>query len=81
MAQPKIVRTSFTSGGSIFTKGSVVAGDSPFVRRFPEFFEDPAGSPLVEQATAAPGETRATPPRKAPAKKAPAKKASGRKAK
>jgi hypothetical protein len=42
-------------------EGEVLAADDPVVRNWPEFFMDPAGvrrSSYVEQATAAPGETR-----------------------
>lgn len=93
MASPLIASASFTSAGRLIHKGAEVDADDPIAVRFPSLFEaaDTAPTPLVEQATAEPGERRtvgtpaggSTPPakraRKAPAKrarKAPAKRAS-----
>ena len=56
-------KTSFaTANGSVHV-GQVVEASHPLVALYPSLFTD--GSPVVEQATAAPGEKRRT--RRAPA--------------
>ena len=58
------VRVSFQNGMGEFHKGEVYAADDPIVAKYPELFEPLVVSdsrsrgPLVEQATAAPGEQR-----------------------
>jgi len=60
------VKEAFTFDGDVFLKGDPIEPDHPFVKKWPHFFEPlklkhPAkrtAVPVVEQATAAPGEKR-----------------------
>lgn len=74
MADLVRVRTSFATIQGVFPAGLRVPSDAEVVRKFPQYFDLPAATPVVEQATAAPGEVRTT-PAKAPAKKSAARKA------
>lgn len=65
-------RSSFAALGRIVTIGTVLDTSDPIVRQYPALFEADASAPVVEQATAAPGEVRTT-PRKTAARKASAK--------
>lgn len=56
-------------GHGVVPAGALVDSSDPLVVRFPQFFDELASSApsVVEQATAAPGEKRATRARKATA--------------
>ena len=59
--------TSFAAAGGVrIQSGQMFASDHPIVRQFPAMFATPphvgapSSAPVVEQATAAPGESRST---------------------
>lgn len=57
------VRTPFAAGNRVYPAGSTVDAADPVVKGREGLFEavpDAAESPVVEQATAAPGEKRTT---------------------
>jgi len=54
-----VARESFFWSGEFFTAGVEVDDKAPVVAACPSLF-DRASAPVVEQATAAPGEKRAT---------------------
>ena len=65
------VKQPFYCAGRVYVVGTVLAADDPVVAPRPELFDrlEDVAEPVVEQATAAPGERR-TRTRKAPAAKA-----------
>lgn len=57
MAQPLRARSTFFWGQRVVNAGEIVSSDDPVAKHAPELFE-PIVAPVVEQATAAPGERR-----------------------
>lgn len=57
MATPLRARVTFGWGQRIVREGDIVSSDDPVVRKNATLFE-PISVPVVEQATAAPGERR-----------------------
>lgn len=57
MATPLRAVTTFGWGQRIVREGDIVSSDDPVVRKHAALFE-PITVPVVEQATAAPGERR-----------------------
>lgn len=62
------VRETFIWSGEVFTAGQEVDDKAPVVAACPDLFDRSAPAPVVEQATAAPGEKRVTPARARKAK-------------
>lgn len=57
MATPLRATTTFGWGQRLVREGDIVSSDDPVVRKHAALFE-PIVAPIVEQATAAPGERR-----------------------
>lgn len=66
-------RCGLATSTRVVPAGAHIDDTDPLVISNPQYFE--RIDPVVEQATAAPGEVRTTPAKKAPARKAAAKKA------